>query len=201
MKKQIFTIPFILSAVFIIGVFSLSAQEKKSGSTFSHKGLKVALGLGAFDNSASNLSDGQAVFLNLGYGFTDKSTLWLSFVGSEHPKKSGNNIKTEFDGFEINYQHKLRSESRLQPYGKIGLGAYQLKDRSSDGKVLGGGIALAVGADYFLSRHFGLGLELSYKGIEYSRRSEKVAGGDLLSDLNPSIEGESFGLMVTFTIQ
>ena len=161
--------------------------------------MKAIVGLGAFENSQSILEDGQAVSLGLGYGINQKFTIWFALTGAEHP--GANNVITEFDGGEISLQYKFMPESRLQPYGKIGIGGYQLKDRGSDEKTRGGGFNFAVGSDYFLSKHFGLGAELIFKNIEYSSRSRQVAEGELITDIDPSIDGQSFGFLITFTIQ
>lgn len=201
MNSRILKYLVLGNMVFLAGFSSLFAQKEEAGSNFSHIGIKAAFALGAFDNSASKLSDGQALSLNLGYGFSDKTTLWLTLAGAEHPTKGSNGIKTEFDAIELNFQYKFKPLSRLQPYGKIGISGYQLKERGTDVKIIGGGMAFALGADFFFSKHFGFGLELTFKNIEYFRREEKVNNGELVSDLNPRIEGESLGFLVTFTIQ
>ncbi len=201
MNTIILRLLVVVNVVFIIGFSSLFAHQGKPDSPFSHKGIKAALALGAFDNSASKLSEGQALSLNLGYGFSDKTTLWLTVAGAEHPTRGSNEFKTEFDALELNFQYKFRPLSRLQPYGKVGIGGYQLKERGTDVKIIGGGMAFALGADFLFSEHFGFGLELAFKNIEYFRREEKVNGGKLVSDLNPRIERESLGFLVTFTIQ
>lgn len=161
--------------------------------------MKAIVGLGEFENSQGILEDGQAVSLGLGYGINNKFHCLVLVDGFRTP--GANNVITEFDAGEISLQYKFMPGSRHQPYGKIGIGGYQLKDRGSDEKMRGGGFNFAVGSDYFFSKHFGLGAELIFKNIECSCRSRQVADGELITDIDPSIDGQSFGFLITFTIQ
>lgn len=51
-------------------------------------------------------------------------------------------------------------------------------------------MALGLGADYFFSPHIGVGLEVQFKGQEYSRRSVKVDGKDVVTDVDPKLDGQ-----------
>lgn len=69
-------------------MFSLevNAQEEKTQPRFSHKGFKFLAGLGALElPSGDEFDEGQAAQLSLGYGFSNRSTLWLTFKGAELP--------------------------------------------------------------------------------------------------------------------
>jgi len=181
---------------------SIIAQEKESVSNFSHKGLKGSVALGAFDvTSDSQLDAGQAVGVSLGYGFNDNATLWLGLQGAEFPASNNPDDITEFDAVEVNFQYKLRAQARLQPYGKMGLGAYQLKDRDTKVEKIGGGFTLAVGADYFVSRHFGFGFELHFKDIRYNKQRSEGVGGAVTTDISPELNRDSRGFLFTLTIQ
>ncbi|MCG8603840.1 hypothetical protein MJD09_02435, partial [bacterium] len=74
-------------------------------------------------------------------------------------------------------------------------------EQGSNTTFLGGGFALGVGADWFFSRHFGIGAELQYKNVDYSKERVKVGGQTLERDLNPRLDGRSVGLMFTLTVQ
>lgn len=92
-------------------------------------------------------------------------------------------------------------QSRLQPYGKIGIGAYELDATKINVARRGGGINVALGADFFLSRHFGFGVEAFFKDIEYTKLVQGGAGGEIERDITPSLNRDSRGLMLTLTIQ
>ena len=201
MKRYLIESSVILSLA-VFSISSLFAQSEKPQSRFSHKGLKAAIGTGTFEmRSGANLNDGNAGLLSLGYGFSSRSTLWLSLGGVEYPKKNANEKVTEFGGVELAYQYKFMPQSRFQPYGKIGLGGYGLHEKGTNLTILGGGFNLGLGADYFFSKHFGVGVELNFKDIEFIRQSETVNGKDIVSDLNPRLNRDSTGFLITLTIQ
>jgi hypothetical protein len=194
----------VLFVVLCVAMPALAGEGDNADKTsrFSHKGLKGALGLGEFGASReTQLRDGQAVSLNLGYGFSDKTTLWLSVNGAEHRSELNPELITEFGALEINLQYKFRAEARLQPYGKVGLGGYTMRQQMPDITQIGGGFALALGSDYFFSRHFGIGAELIFKDIKYSREAVKTSGGDVTRDLRPRLNRDSFGFLFTITVQ
>ena len=82
-----------------------------------------------------------------------------------------------FGGAEINLQHKFETRSRLQPYGKVGLGVYGLGEDGSDVNLIGAGINLALGVDFFFARHFGIGAEVMYKKLDYFQQSTTTPEG------------------------
>ncbi|MCH7754973.1 porin family protein [candidate division KSB1 bacterium] len=198
MKRQLLQGIVLISALMLYGQ-SLSAQSKPR---FSHKGIKAALGFGNIDMPSSTTSgDGGAGMLSLGYGFSERSTLWLSLIGTDNDSRSATRIVTEFGGIELAFQYKFRPESSFQPYGKVGVGAYALQENGTDPTFFGGGFNFAIGADYFFSRHFGIGAELNFKDIEYSKQSRTVNGDEIVSDLRPHLNRDSRAFLITLTIQ
>ncbi|MCZ6820542.1 MAG: outer membrane beta-barrel protein [Calditrichaeota bacterium] len=192
-----------LAGVLLV-MFSLevNAQEERKQPRFSHKGFKFLAGLGALElPSGDEFDEGQAAQLSLGYGFSNHSTLWLTLKGAELPSKTNSQFDTNFNAVELSYQYKFMPQSRLQPYGKIGIGAYELDATKIDVARRGGGINVALGADFFLSRHFGIGVEAFFKDIEYTRLVQGRAGGEIERDITPSLNRDSRGLMLTLTIQ
>ena len=198
MKRQLLQGIVLISALMLYGQ-SLSAQSKPR---FSHKGIKAALGFGNIDMPSSTTSgDGGAGMLSLGYGFSERSTLWLSLIGTDNDSRSATRIVTEFGGIELAFQYKFRPESSFQPYGKVDVGAYALQENGTDPTFFGGGFNFAIGADYFFSRHFGIGAELNFKDIEYSKQSRTVNGDEIVSDLRPHLNRDSRAFLITLTIQ
>lgn len=178
------------------------AQEEPR---FSHRGVKAALASGSFEMTGErNLREGDSGALSLGYGFTDRFSLWLTLTGSEHLTQGVEqtlSAKTEFGGLELNLQHKFQTEDRLQPYAKVGFGIYGLHRDDTNKTLTGAGINLAVGLDFFFSRHFGVGAEFMWKKLDYLQERTATAAGDLVRDLNPDLNGDTAGLMLTFTVQ
>lgn len=200
MKPKYFTMLVLINLMIVFGANSLISQEEKAESRYSHKGLKVAVGLGTFEaTSDRGLSEGEGGFLSLGYGISDRFSLWLTALGAEHPRETANTMLVDFAGLELNLQHKFATRSCLQPYGVIGVGVYGLEDQFSDTVLVGAGFNMALGTDFFFSGHFGIGAELMFKSLDYSYRS--VDDGETFLDLRPQADGDSVGFMITFTIQ
>lgn len=184
--------------------FSLYSQEQdqEQVSRFSHKGLKAALGSSAVEIiHERGLDEGEGGSLSLGYGFTDRFSLWLTLFGSEHPRLNGSEQKTEFGGIELNLQQKFEIESRFQPYGKVGFGVYALHEESSDVSLIGAGLNIALGVDLFFSKHFGVGAELMFKKLDYYSERRETVQGTLVTDLNPDLNGDAVAFMLTLTVQ
>lgn len=182
---------------------SLLSQENKEEPPFSHKGFKVALGVIGFENEfdefGGRMDDGGGGFLSLGWGFSDHVSLWLSGFGGEHPKSPPRVYGAGFGGIELDLQYKFITESPFQPYGKVGIGGYAI---GQSGVIYtGGGIAGALGADYFFSPNIGIGLELQFKGIGYSQRTQEINGQDITTEVDPPLEGKSRVILLTVTLQ
>ncbi|MCG8606258.1 porin family protein [bacterium] len=176
--------------------------QKKEMSRFSHKGIKAMLGTGSFVVIPErNLEEGEGGLIGLGYGFTDRSTLWLNLTGAQHPQTDSTARHMDFGGLELNIQHRFETRARFQPYGKVGLGLYGLEEQGVDMSLIGAGVNLGLGLDFFFARHFGLGLELTYKKLDYFKQATKTPAGDLVSDIRPQLNGDTVGFMLTFTIQ
>ena len=187
--------------LFVVGCFEAWAQEQPSQSRFSHKGIKGAIGVGGFDNQfGEKLEEGGAGLLGLGYGFDDHFTLWATLFGVEHP---GNAVRSvsNFAGLELNLQYRLLPQSRIQPFGKVGVGIYAFETEGTNTTFLGSGFALGLGVDWFFSRHFGIGAELMFKELDYSKMVERIGGRDVTTDLKPKLDGDATAFMITLTIQ
>lgn len=192
----------ILSLLVLFYSTSLLAQEQKE-PPFSHKGFKVALGLVGFDNEfdtfGGKMEEGGGGYVSLGWGFSDNVSLWIAGFGVEYPKSPARINGAGFGGIEIDLQYKFVTRSPFQPYGKIGVGGYGI---GQSGVVYtGGGVAGALGADYFFSPNVGIGIELQFKGIEYSHRTVEINGDDVTTEIDPTLEGKSRGIMFTLTLQ
>ncbi len=191
----------ISMAMFIGNVNPILAQEKKK-TRFSHQGIKIALGSGSFDvTSERNLEEGEGGFLSLGYGFSERFSLWLTLTGAEHKQLEPSDLTMAFGGVELNVQHRFETRSRLQPYGKVGVGVYALGEDGADVNLIGAGINLALGMDFFFAKHFGVGAEVMYKKLDYFKQSTTTPEGDLITDVRPQLNGDTVGVMLTFTIQ
>ncbi|MGH1365506.1 MAG: outer membrane beta-barrel protein [Calditrichia bacterium] len=183
-------------------IFAQEEPAKTESMLRSHHGLKVNFGVGGFENKIKQLDGritGGALTLGLGWGINETSTIWLTVLGAGEEKEESQLEQEGFFALELGWQYRLRPKKTVQPYGKIGLGAYFLGQELLS--YSGGGLALAVGVDWDLSRHILIGAEFQVKGQEYSERRMTLNGTETVVDLNPSLEGESSGILLTLTIR
>ncbi|MFQ5637167.1 MAG: outer membrane beta-barrel protein [bacterium] len=188
--------------VFCALLANVNAQEQKQKSRFSHQGIKASIGSASFDMiSERGLAEGEGGMLSLGYGFSDRFSLWLTLLGSEHPEENVDSSITDFSGIELNGQHRFETRSRWQPYAKVGVGLYGLESRGSNETLIGAGLNMGLGLDFFFGKHFGVGAEASYKKIDYFSKSVQTESGELIQELHPNLNGDTVGFMLTLTIQ
>lgn len=203
MRKNLLSV-WMISNVILFLCFESWAQGPPSQtppSRFSHKGIKGAIGVGAFENYfGKKFDDGGAGLLSLGYGFDDHFTLWLTALGAEHPRTETHE-KSNFGGLELNLQYRFLPQSRIQPFGKVGVGVYGFEKDGSNTTFTGSGFALGLGVDWFFSRHFGLGAEVMFKELDYSKMTERVGGREITTDLKPQRDGDVVGVIISLTIQ
>lgn len=177
------------------------AQEEKVSPRFSNKGLKFSIGSTNQEMiSERHLDKGEGGSISLGYGFSDNFSMWLSAIGSEHLIEDSEVI-TEFGGLELNLQHKFNPDEAWQPYTKLGVGVYELHEKGSDVSLIGAGIAVGLGFDYFFSRHFGIGAEISLKKLDYISRKVETVDGEHITDIRPHLNGDTSTFMIHLVIQ
>ncbi len=194
----------VLAALAVAGclVGNIKAQEKEKAPQFSHKGLKASIASLSIDmTDERNLNEGEGGALNLGYGFTDRFSLWLTLLGSEHHSRLPGQSDFDFGGVEVSIQHKFETRSRWQPYGRLGAGVYGLEEKSTDVALIGAGINVGLGIDFFFSKHVGVGAEASFRKLDYFKESLGQAGDDIIRDVNPDLNGDAAAFMLTLTFQ
>jgi opacity protein-like surface antigen len=173
------------------------ADDKKN----SNIGLKLNLGLGSQDVPSSlDLENGEAVSLSLGYGVSQRVTLWLGMNGSNHVHELDKDRESKIVGVELGMQYKFRPHEKFRPYGKLGIGTYFLSREDGTGTILnGGGVAWALGAEYRLTSFFSVGAEFFWKDFDYTKQGTDGADGDF-TDLPDPITGNTKGILINFTL-
>lgn len=195
----------ILPAVLVFLTFTSAqawAQQSEKAARFSNTGIKASIGTATFDMlDERGLQEGEGGALRLGYGFTSRFSLWLTLLGSKHARVNSDVKNVEFSGLELNIEHKFQNDSRLQPYGRVGVGVYGLREENAASTLTGAGLSIGLGADYFLSRHFGIGAELTYKKLDYLQQTQEQGGGEFVSDISPNLNGDTVGFLLSLTIE
>ncbi len=194
-----------LLAALALGVFCLGAAEKISAQDNAEKkisnvGLKLNFGLGSQDfTAAQDLERGEAASLSLGYGVSQRVSLWLGVSGSSHSRETQQELESSLASLDLGVQYKLRPGKKLQPYGKLGLGAFFLNTEKTQVTLSGGGVTWGVGAEYRLVRFLSVGAEFFWKDFDYSE--QRVGDNSAFNKLAQPLPGNSRGFMLNFTLQ
>jgi len=188
-----------LAALIAMGVGA--ARPALADDKNSNIGLKLKLGLGSQDVAKDrDLEKGDAASLSLGYGVSQRVTLWLGAEVSKHANELDASIKSDFVGLELGMQYKFRPHEKFRPYGKLGVGTYFLGLDDGSGVLLnGGGVNWALGAEYHLARFLSVGAELFWKDFDYTQ--QRVGGDENdFTDLPDTLTGNTRGIMINFTL-
>ena len=192
MKSKLILMIATLAATSLRFTLLAAADDKNSNI-----GLKLNLGLGSQDVPASqNLEKGDAAALSLGYGVSQRVTIWLGADASKHTHELDPRLESDLVGIELGVQYKLRPYQKFRPYGKFGLGTFFL---GSEGTVLnGGGVTWGLGAEYRLARFLSVGAEFFWKDFDYTK--QQIGKDNDFEDLVNPILGNTKGFMLNFTI-
>src|SRR5262245_6906958 len=197
MKTPARLIAAVSMFVLICGLENAAAQDKPEPKN-SNIGLKLNLGLGSQHfTAAQELREDGAASLSLGYGVSQRVTLWLGAQSGEFQHTDDPQYISHWVGLEFDVQYKFRPEQKFRPYGKIGLGTAFLGNKETDIILNGGGVTWALGAEYHLTRFLSVGGEFYWKDFEYRRQQ---VGENKYTDLPNALEGDTRGFMLNFTL-
>ncbi len=195
MKTKIFLAALAIASVGVSTI--VSAQDEKK---ISNIGLKLSLGLGSQDfTAAQDLERGEAASLSLGYGVSQRVSLWLGASASTHERETEQELESSLASLELGVQYKLRPGQKLQPYGKLGLGGFFLNTEKTQTTLSGGGVSWGVGAEYRLVRFLSVGAEFFWKDFDYSH--QRVGDNGEFNELARELQGNSRGFMLHLTLQ
>ena len=121
--------------------------------------------------------DGGGVLLRAGYSFNPVFSLELDAGGANH-NTSDPAIDATFATFQILLHYRLSPGRAFRPYIKGGVGGYALtlNDNTAEVRIDGSGVPVGGGFDYFFSRHFSLGVDLTHNVIQYDRVTATLQG-------------------------
>lgn len=194
----------MLSSVVILAVMGLSTtvpvfSQDGTESKISNIGLKLNLGLGTQDVSpAQNLERGDMASLRLGYGVSQRVTLWLGMNIGKHIHELNQDLESKLVGIEIGLQYKLRPYKKLRPYGTIGIGTFFLGTEATDTVLNGGGVTWALGVKYRLVRFLSVGAEFFWKDFDYTQ--QRIGEDNDFTKIERPISGNTNGFMINFAL-
>lgn len=199
MKEKLMFLALALSMV-NLGMSAAASAQDSAEQKISNIGLKLNLGLGSQDfTAAQDLEQGNAASLSLGYGVSQRVSLWLGFSGSSHDRETDQELESRLASLELGVQYKLRPGKKLQPYGKLGLAGFFLETEKTQTTLAGGGVTWGVGAEYRLVRFLSVGAEFFWKDFDYDH--QRVGDNGEFYELARPVQGNSRGFMLHFTLQ
>jgi opacity protein-like surface antigen len=194
MKSKLILMIAMLAAMGLSMASPAAADDKNSNI-----GLKLNLGLGSKDVPKSqNLEKGEMAALSLGYGVSQRVTIWLGADISKHTHELAPELHSDLVGIELGVQYKLRPHQKFRPYGKFGVGAFALGTEATDTVLSGVGVAWGLGAEYRLARFLSVGGEFFWKDFDYTQG--RIGKDNDFKELENPILGNTKGFMLTFTL-
>ncbi len=171
-----------IAAAILTGLLGLLPASALAGNPY----LSVSLQRSETTTESDILGDGEGAEISLGYFFTPRWALEFAGFLSDFGNPE---IDGSLGGFSVNTRFSPLPESRLQPWGKLGLGAYFLsEDGFSDG-LTGPGFNFGGGIDFFLVPGLAVGGEVTMRYIIYtSEYYEGCCGTDTIP-LDQNLDG------------
>jgi hypothetical protein len=155
------------------------------------------------DRSADDIffvkDDGGGVEFHAGYQFNKVFALELSLGGTRHDT-SDPNIDGRFGFAQILALYRFVPGNPFRPYIKGGLGGCGLRLESGDASttISGGGLVLGGGFDYFFSRHFSLGADLTHNIVQYNEAEFRLGSSAVSTEIDEEGAMTSLGLSFAY---
>jgi hypothetical protein len=162
----------LLTLVALVLPASTVHAQKEDRSRGFYLGIKfIASSLHVDEDGESDFfvkDDGGGIQLHAGYSFNRVFSLELAVGGANH-ETSVQSIDADFALFQLFVHYRFSPGRAFRPYIKGGVGGYGLvlKDNEKSVRIDGGGVPLGGGFDYFFSKHFSLGVDLTHNIISY----------------------------------
>jgi hypothetical protein len=170
-----------LTAALVAAVVAVPAAAQQQYKTSGFQLGAALAGTGIQVEDADEAESGAGLSLRLGYGFTDRVSVFAQGTGAS--MEDGDYDLGHFD-LGVRY---LFSTARLRPYveGGVGARAVQMEIGGTDVEVAGGALTLGGGLEYSFGRTAGLDVGLDYTFGEFNQG--RLDGGDW-----EDLESESF---------
>jgi hypothetical protein len=164
----------LLTLVALVLPATTVRAQKEDRSRGFYLGIKfIASSLHVDEDGESDFfvkDDGGGIQLHAGYSLNRVFSLELAFGGANH-ETSVQSIDADLAVFQLFVHYRFSPGRAFRPYIKGGLGGYGLvlKDNEKTVRIDGGGVPIGGGFDYFFSKHFSLGVDLTHNIISYDQ--------------------------------
>ncbi len=143
--------------------------------------------------------DGGGVTLKAGYSFNEVFSLEFAAGGANHDT-SNPAVDARFASGQLFAHYRFSPGNAFRPFIKGGFGGYGLvlETNNASVRIEGGGIPIGGGFDYFFSRHFSLGVDLTHNIIQYDKVTFNLAGVGVGFDIDEEGSMTSLGLSLAY---
>jgi opacity protein-like surface antigen len=143
--------------------------------------------------------DGGGFQLRLGYRFNYVFALELDAGGATH-ETSNQRVDAEVGFVQLFAIYRFAPNHSFRPYIKGGLGGYGLSITEGDlsANIGGGGIAFGGGFEYYFSRHFALGVDLTLNMISYNKLELNLGGNTVGTEIDEEGSMSALGLSLGY---
>lgn len=193
--------------LFLVGTVLPAAADGEGEALTPVKGFYLGMRFTGsslhVDESADDLffieDDGGGVEFHTGYQFNRVFALELSLGAANHDT-SEPNIDSGFGFVQLFGLYRFAAGQPFRPYIKGGFGGYGLKLEAGDAEATlnGGGLALGAGFDYFFSRHFSLGVDLTHNIINYNEAEFRLGDAAVSTEIDEEGAMTSLGLSLAY---
>lgn len=192
-----------LTLTILVLTVAPSAAQKEERKRGFYLGINfIGSSLHVDDDGASPFfvkDDGGGAMFRAGYSFNRVFTLEIALGGANH-ETSVQAIDAGLAVFQLFAHYRFMPGHALRPYIKGGLSGYTLvlSDNNANVKIQGGGIPIGGGFDYFFSKHFSLGVDLTHNIINYDQVTFDLGNGATVGfDIDEEGAMTSLGLALT----
>jgi hypothetical protein len=159
------------------------------------------LGLGIGGSQAIDQSDiegeGGGFELTLGYFFSPR---WAFEIAGMLSRFENRFVDGYLGGISLNTRFSPLPRERLQPYLKLGVGAYFLEEDHADAGLAGPGLNVGGGVELFLAPGLSVGAEATWRFIRYTDEYYNDHWGDpIYYDLRDELDGTTLSVAGTLT--
>ena len=208
-KRGLFTGLFRqgLGAILVLALLASAALPSAAQTEERDRGFY--LGLTFIGSSLHVDDDGESAFfvkddghgaqLKAGYSINDVFSLELALGGARHDT-SNPAIDARFMLVQIFAHYRFSPGKAFRPYIKGGFGGYALvlDANVAEVQIDGGGVPIGGGFDYFFSKHFSLGVDLTHNIIQYDKVTFNLQGADVGFDIDEEGSLSSLGRALAY---
>jgi opacity protein-like surface antigen len=193
-------IMLIVGLMLVIGASVASAHEVHRDRGF-YLGASIAGAGNHVDEDPGAAfqikEDGGGLTLEAGYSFNQVFSLELVLAGYGF-ETNDPTIDGGIGAVQLFAHYQFRPGKQFRPFVKGGFGGYgfQLKQDNVSASINGGGLAFGGGVDYFFTRHFAMGFDLTHNIINYDELEFNFGGNTVGTEIDE--EGALTTMALTF---